>query len=96
MSEEKGRESKRERETGREREREKEEERDRERHSVAILAQVAVGNPRRLEPRWNLTRLNQLLSLLGRNAGGGRLVPTFDVGAASSSIREMRQRRRRW
>ena len=74
--------------------REKERERKERTHlsSVAILAQVAVGNPRRLEPRWNLIRLNQL----GRNAGGGRLVPTFDVGAVSSSIREMRQRRRRW
>ena len=32
----------------------------------------------------------------GCHACGSRLVPTFDEGAVSSSIRKMRQRRRRW
>ena len=63
---------------------------------VAILAQVAVGYPRRLEPTWNHIWLNQLHILLGRHAGGDRLVPTSDVGAVSSSTRKMKQRRRRW
>ena len=53
-----------------EREKKRERGKEKEKESVSILAQVAVGNPRRLEPRWNLIRLNQLLSLLGRNAGG--------------------------
>ena len=52
-----------------------------------------MGNPRRLEPRWYHIRLNQLLSLLE----GGRPVPTSSTwDAVSSSIRKMRQRRRRW
>ena len=86
----------RQRERKRRRERERERERERGRESAAILAQVAGGNPRRLEPRWYHIRLNQLHILLGRHAGGWRFVPTSDVGAVVSSVRKMRQRRRRW
>ena len=48
--------------------------------------------------RWNRIGLDQLHILLGRQAGAGgsRPVLTSDVGAVSSSIRKVRERRRRW
>ena len=55
-----------------------------------------MGYPQWLEPRWNHFRLNHLHIFWGCHAGGGRPVPTSDVCAVFSSIRKMRQRRRRW
>ena len=61
-----------------------------------MLDQVVVGNPRRLEPRWDHRRLNQFLLLVVVDVDGAGAVPTSDAVAASLDICLKRWQWRRW